>query len=165
MYEVATNGGDTLILLPCSGRRDNNSTIAAEAYGSMVANCFNQAVKDGRYKESMDTYFVSGKHGLIPPEHNIGEYDDELAEEGKKWLMNQIGDFLDESDYSVMFSFLDGMYQKVVNEVAYNQQTNWEIDTALIRPCGRAASMGGVRVLKQLNREEVDVASAAATDW
>jgi predicted RNA-binding protein len=163
--EKTHNGGEIAVLLPCSKRRDQDEGKAYEVYAMAAVHKLKQVLNDHEYDENVDTFILSAKYGIIPPDKEIELYDetidDEIAEDVKQW----VGEFLAENDYKVFFSFVDGDYAKAVNEVGRYKNTRWGIDTLMFAPATRTASIDGIDMLDSIIREETDINSAAIADW
>ncbi len=165
MYEKTRNGGDIVVFLPCSKRRNTGGELAAEAYGTMAANKLRSVLNEGLYKEEVDVYFISAHYGVIPADFEVESYDHELTEENKRDFIQTIGRWLSERDYDLLFSFADGIYQQAIDEVAYKQNTKWEIDTVMLKPCCRSAAMDGIDVLDSVIRRDVKMKGAGEISW
>ena len=124
MYEKTCNGGDAVILLPCTGSKGDEAAPAIELYSPIGAiAAVKSALQHGDYDEGVDTFFISAKHGIINVGEIIEPYDRELKEDDVADISQQVGELLEERDYDYLFSFVDGLYSRAVGEVAYRQKT------------------------------------------
>lgn len=164
--EQTHDGGDIMVLLPCTEAKADEGGPAIEVYyatGAIAAT--KSALLGEAYDSNVDTYFLSAKYGIIRLDMEIEPYDQTIEKQDVARIAQNVGNFLDLHDYDVMFSFVDGHYQEAVDEVAYARRTSWDIDTVMLRPCGRSAMVDGGGVLKQIIRVSGNVASAGDVTW
>jgi predicted RNA-binding protein len=164
-YEQTRNGGSKVVLLPCSNRRYQEEGLAIEVYGIGAIDKLKQVIWASQYDENVDTYILSAKHGVIPIDYYIEPYDEQITQDRKEWVQDQVGEFLSENDYNVFYSFVDGIYQKAVNEVSYNRNAKWDFDTVMLQPCCRTAAMDGIDVLDPIIRQEYEIDPASEVEW
>lgn len=165
MYEETYNGGDVMVLLPCSKRRYNETGMAIEVYGIAAIDKLKQVLWDGRYDENVDTFILSAKHGIIRVDKELKAYDEEITQEMLSGITEELGEFLKEREYDLFFNFTDGLYAKAVNEVGYKRESTWGFDTIMLTPATRTASISGIDVLDSVIRDEVEIDPASEAYW
>jgi hypothetical protein len=166
MLEKTHNGGSVVVMLPCvSGKLSSHGKAFHVYHKSGVYATLHGVIFDGLYDERVDCYIVSAKYGVMPLDKEIESYDKELKEDDVGWLTNEIGEFLEEHDYDLLYSFLSGLYERAISEVGYGRSTNWDIDTLMFSPCCRTPMLDGRDMLEDIVSREVDIESAAEVDW
>lgn len=165
MYEKTRNGGDIVVILPCSGDKVLDSGKAIDVYRTQGPRIVLKSVLDrGTYDERIDTYFLSAKHGVIAVDEQIDNYDHTIEEHDKDRLVEEVATFLEDNDYHVLYSFVDGEYSKILDAIGYQRTTKWNIETVMFKPhCYGVLSARDT--LRSILSDPPESASAGKVTW
>ena len=164
--EQTHDGGDIVVLLPCTESKGEEGDIAIQLYfptGAIAS--VKGALQDNQYDPNVDTFFLSARHGIIKLDDYLEPYEEELTKDRTPRLINELGEFLSDSEYAILYSFMDKLYAHVVDEVAFRQSSRWDIDTIMLKPCGRGARRDGAKVVKHIVRKDTDIDPASDVSW